>query len=110
MVFPCAPPFSQLFLIRPMLSRIIEQIAKTVLPQSNPSFLGALPQYRDHAMLAVEITHAQIGQLRDTNTRVVQQPQNGPVAHGCSLGEGASLMRRGTGIQELFKLFGCDRL
>src|SRR5260370_26432496 len=110
MVFSSTAPLCQLFLIRTMFIQVIEQIAQTILSQSDTSFLGAFPQDRDHPMLAVEIPNTQIGQLRNANPRVIQEPQNSTVAHRSSFSNGAVFIGRGTCVQELFKLFGCNGL
>src|SRR5260370_3980885 len=110
MVFSSSASLVQLFLIRTMFIQVIEQIAQTILSQSDTSFLGAFPQDRDHPMLAVEIPNTQIGQLRNANPRVIQEPQNSTVAHRSSFSNRARFIGRGTCVQELFKLFGCNGL
>ena len=105
-----AAPLGQLLLIGPAPVQVVQQVAQAVLTQRDAPHLGALALDREDAVLAVEVSQPETAEFGDADARVVEHPQDGPVAHGGALSHGSSLLGRSAGQQKTLELVGVDGL
>ncbi len=93
-----------------MLVQVVQEVAQAVLAKRDAPLLGTFPLDGENAVFAVEIRKTQSAQFGDADARVVEHPQDGPVAHGGALGDGARFVGRRAGQQPPLELVGIDGL
>ena len=109
-LFTCTAPFGQFLFTRSVTVEVVQEVAQAVVSEGDAPFLRAFPPYRDHSVPAVEVAEPQPAQLGHANASVVEQPEDGAVAHGCAIGHLPRLVGWCAGQQELFEFLGLDGL
>jgi hypothetical protein len=109
-ILPGAAPLGQLLLSRPVPVQVVQQVARAVGAQRHAPLLGALAAHRDDPVLAVEVSQSEAAQFGDADAGVVEQPEDGAVAHGGAVGQRPGLVGRHAGHQELLELLRLDGL
>ncbi len=80
-------PFRQFLFVGPVPVQVVQHIAQAVIAQRDPSLFRPLSFHRDHRVLAVKLTQAQIAQLGDADAGVDQQPENRAIADRGAFGD-----------------------
>src|SRR5262249_4408753 len=108
MIFPGAAPIGQFLLTWSVAIQVVQKITQAVIAERDTPLFGAFALDQDECMLAIKIPCAQSTQLGETNTRIVEDPQDGAIPGGGTIGKGTDLSWRGTGQQKLLKLLRLD--